>query len=99
MFYFAEYPRVTYCSATAHKAIYSVAIFIFKRFLRTIYISVTKNGYTCSWVVFILSYQRPIGFTFIHLGTGTAVYSQCLDANILQTLCYFFYILRIIIPA
>ena len=83
MFYFAEHPGVTNGGTANHDAIYAVTVLIFKRFLRTVNIAVTKNGYMYAGVIFYFGYQCPVGFALIHLRPCAAMNGQCFYTHIL----------------
>src|SRR5690606_33507489 len=99
MFYFTKNPRIAYSRSSNHDTIYSITLFIFFCFLRTINISVAKDGNMNTWIVFHLRNQLPVGLALIHLRTGSSMNAECFYAYILQSLRYFFYVFRMIIPA
>ena len=84
LFHFSEEPGIAERSPTDHNRINSVAVEALACALRRTHVPVTYNRYMHARVVFDFAYQRPVGFSAVHLASCTTVDSQFLNTAVLQ---------------
>lgn len=51
-----------------------------------------------TWIIFYSCNRFPVGFTFIHLCSGTTMYCYRFYTNVLKTFCNLNYFNRVMIP-
>ena len=84
MFHLFEYPWTTKAGTTNHDGIYSITVkTLFAAFGRR-HVTITDDRNMHPWIILHFAYQCPIRLSGIHLCAGTAMYSQCGYATILQ---------------
>ena len=85
MLYFLEYPRTTERCPRHHDTVDAISLKSIFGLDGGVYITITYYGYGHSGIAFDFSDQSPVGFSLVHLATGTTVYGECLNSAILQT--------------
>src|SRR5690625_1209149 len=89
MFYFSKNPGITNTGSADHSTVQSVFISHLNSFFRRIYITVSKNRNMHAWIVFHISYQTPVSFSFIHLFSGSPMNVYVSNAYLLMTFSYY----------
>ena len=86
LFMAVENPRTAEGGSANHHRIYAVALEGKLGFLWSRNIAVTDDRNMDAGIVFHLSDEAPVGFTRVHLASGSAVDGECLYSAILQLL-------------
>ncbi|CDA55788.1 unknown [Prevotella sp. CAG:604] len=83
---FLENPRSSEGGATYHYCIHAIAVEGKFGFFRGRNIAVADDWDMNAGIVLHLSDEAPVGFSRVHLATGSAVDGECLDSAVLQLL-------------